>query len=1620
MTAFRPIYRATLYAPRSVDVSERTVLHPRAGAVHQEAFKVITKSGYFDSVFANASGAATWTSDGVTLSAGGIGELADSDLVGNAWHTDTAVAGAYVQADFGAATNCDRCRIYAASAGLKAEYKVRGSADGLAWTDIQGGFVPNRAGWNEFVFTRSSYRHFRAELTNAPGAGAWVNEIEFADGGANWRPYLSGGPRGRGSEIEPFEKHTDTGERVWRIMDKRTGTSNLQRWLSAYVGDDKGGNQLLGCLWIVEQSLDNGGLWERFATDRVAAVRRSRGSKVWMDLYVRDRADDLDAPIFVGPPHASASAYAHQAQVLPIGLLKPYGDFPVVEPLRATVTLSDAVNKRFVLRVDRNQPNLTRTLFTKGLHELDASLAGKKDGGFNRGRLWVRPIAGAWTEYDYALSLSISDRVRYTTSVAETYGRAKQGTATAPPALSSTVEFYIESMINEASEQLPVLINDVHPVTLLKHICNGYFGKLKGDGSVTWSVPTDSGLPGSTFDALELDDSLPKVRFVITEKAELREWVEENLLPLGIVWALDEYGRVILADMRRKSLVAPVAEITDADLVAGPDSVDWETKKDEAVSAVTLTYYGERHIPDEELPAPFAALERDRDQSRPFGSVIANLPDIATVRIEEAKDYPVKVTDLGARAADVGGEEIELDMPGLRFRLGASSSDSEKLNGAPKQEQLERHVTGIASDLRSPFALGRTFYELVCRRASLNAAVVRVGKTVTLTISAIPDPATNVRGGSRLALCLSRVEDGPAIVFRLLDWGASTIAVAPVIGTPVADAVQPATALDVEVTVNASSERARVDYAITDTSVAVRPVDTSALWRFGLEVGQSQTVELKDLPASGRRVWVRTRSDPAAGEGFKLPSSWAYPAGVGYVDLTVLNPPTGLNLASPNGDAITATWAVGNADALVELFIKAGAVAPTGLESERVCTPLNPGSVKFEIVGETVAATQYTVGVRHTDRIGNVSAMASATIVAGAAAQLTAPLNPDAFSFRDNGRYGMVVMATALPSDIEFEEAVETGVGTDVYGGFAVVKRQGALADEYTMLILVAPNDRLRRKLKARSVRDGATASEYTAEVLVLPWSHDPIVPLPSVSVAATRTPLYSGTTQTGWRLSGTVGEHTRALAIAFGGTAVLSAVTPTGQDSGGVYWADTRVTKGWTLDIQLSAGGLGTVTFTPREYYDPAAGGAIGPSVIVRLERAPVVTHQVRETSATVRNVTLSIAPTTGTIAYRVDGGAWIQPALTDGSAVIRGVDVGTADRVIEYYGVAASGTRSEVYRLVVDKNAQPEITSTSVTEAEPLKAVGVFGFDDDGTHWRLWARRGASPKAANGVPEERYLKYDGGVERTSIDWRVSGAGADPADRWYWVLRLYDDMGNFDEAVGDFLVNGAPPAVGALSNLLAIYSAGFNIVDWSHNQTAQDSAYTVRVRERVNGGAYTELVTGRDVKLEPDGGSLTALYGGYRTAKVGANPSDPGAQYLTFDYEVQLKRSSDGVVVNTYTTSVSGWYAPEGGGSAPVETPDIAPGITFPENPMVPRANWNNTNGVAYLRVRWHTAPAIGGPYTLRETVEFLPPGTTHHDYPYPTEPWVKFTAQYHNGYGNGPESALSAPAQAIDGEFE
>jgi hypothetical protein len=308
--------------------------------------------------------------------------------------------------------------------------------------------------------------------------------------------------------------------------------------------------------------------------------------------------------------------------------------------------------------------------------------------------------------------------------------------------------------------------------------------------------------------------------------------------------------------------------------------------------------------------------------------------------------------------------------------------------------------------------------------------------------------------------------------------------------------------VDVPITLNAAGEPVRVAYAVTETTVGVRPGIDDQRWTTGPLVSATGSVQLTNI-AKGKRVWVRARTEPTAGAGFKLPSAWAFPV-AGSIDIAVLTAPSALAVTGATIELTVARWTVGEPTCDVDVMLVVGGVPGAWADTDVVVT-LPAGSVEYYLRELITTGTQYTVGVRHRDKTAGTSAIVTATFIAPAAVALNAPRSPDGFSstalrFLDRlspQRIGLAVIATEQPSLVEYAMATETGVGTGVYGAFVTVGQIESVAGNWTKWMGFVPNDRLRRQLKARHVRAGATSSAYCAVVVVTPGTFDPLAEYP-------------------------------------------------------------------------------------------------------------------------------------------------------------------------------------------------------------------------------------------------------------------------------------------------------------------------------------------------------------------------------------------------------------------------------------------------------------------------------------------------------------------------------------------
>lgn len=828
-------------------------------------------------------------------------------------------------------------------------------------------------------------------LTPAAGAPhAEPFQVATISGIANFRPYLMPPNGGTFGGMDLLSRRYQQGTLNLKILDARTGTSQLSRWASAFLGTALGKPQLPGCKAKLEESVDGGTTWNTIFTGRIVTV--SNEGAVDITLQIRDNASDLNYEVFAGRPHSSI-AYASDPYVLPVGLSAAYGLVPAVTPLSGTFGSSDVFR---TITVASGATGIGRAdnLATSAL------IAGAMSSTATTVRYAAQPglrlrftTAGVTSKEMEVVAIEMAKVVNITanhvsrifcrpvSSASDPYYNAVD-TGTIADATACT--FAIRSTTLTAANVdngVTLAINDVHPVQLWQDLLSGKFGRLTVTGAVQRAFPYDA----AAFAALIADTSLPLVRFLIRKPWKLQDFVEQQLLrPFGLGMKLDGAGQVVPLDMRPLQASPTSTTIGNDDLADGAPPA-WSEDRDQAINVFRVTSY----VDYPSLPG--SALNGSIGNSAVNGLRATQSLSLVSTGAEE-----IIVPDFGS--GDLGEKSLSMDAQGLRSMPG------ETISGHDRHEWVAARVLETMSAYRKPFAVPPTYLTTLLRRTA-NTSGIDWGSWRLIDLDIVPGCSSNLRGENRLMQCVGKAPRGPATQYIWLDAGPNTVASQPTIGTPAQEASNTKNGITVALTLNGSSEAATIWVNPTATSVGVRPADTDSGWRLAIPLGSvsgiltaTATYTIRNLPAN-MRIWVRTRTEGVVGG--KIASAYAYPAGTGYVATAALTAPSALAAGTVSTKAANLTWTLGDATKQVVIRLTGAATqvaADAATPVDYVKLPAGATSYLLQgldgtltIGGAAVTGPWWHADVYHLDDFGGVS---SVNNLAAFQATGTAPTAP--------------------------------------------------------------------------------------------------------------------------------------------------------------------------------------------------------------------------------------------------------------------------------------------------------------------------------------------------------------------------------------------------------------------------------------------------------------------------------------------------------------------------------------------------------------------------------------------------------------------------------------------------
>ena len=831
-------------------------------------------------------------------------------------------------------------------------------------------------------------------------------KVATITGVSGFQPYLDmirGAVRGA---IDRQTMRWTQGQLTLRLLDKGTdATDRLKRWVTAFLGDASGRNRLLGCRVFVEESLDGGSTWSPFWVGRVQQVELD--DPLYYALTVDDLSEDLNVWCFGERPHSSIS-YAAEPQLLPVGLASTYGAIPAASTFSGTIaapTVTRGTSYRSITLSNASRAatdnivtrDLMRQLFYPVATANDpyAGITGTVGGlGFLRPRPAIRcrfscASPSVSNKECEVVSLKMEQRSDGTLRVTEIvvrplfkedgvtlatgdpyYQAIDTGTianGTSLTGISLRLDYRrIPTAGDTFTDEAPLVIGDVNVMDLVRDLCDGDFSALYRDGMTlpTGKSAGDQIYPisldtagSSAWDTLRNPgtsrNAMPTVRLKITKRWRRFDLLEQLGKQFGFGYRLEPKAsavcRLVPVDMRlpNSTALGSIPTLTEADLDTAT-AISWSTDRASAITEFVVQTYTDYQV----------AISDTTLNS------VNRYPDIPPARLQTLENAWV-FPDYG-RAVDLGQSVFQVD--GFAMRGTANTTD------VVESVQSVAYVQALAEQCAAHF---RTFFENGATRMkwratrTANTTALWPGDWCYVNADMTPDPATNLRGGTRLVQVLRRSEEGPFIDFEGIDAGAGASASTPTIGSPSQRTSDTYHGVTVTATVNGSSEPVEVHYAVKATSYGTSaPADNDSGWIFWKVVTATTTLDILNLP-SNARVFVRARSLPSPKTGApKLPSAWVTPSGTKYVDTAALTAPSSVT-TSPGviltTSTVTASWTNADTSHAVEWGTETG-----GTDTLRGVLP--PGSVGPVTVNSYLAAsTTYTVWVRLRDELGGYS-----------------------------------------------------------------------------------------------------------------------------------------------------------------------------------------------------------------------------------------------------------------------------------------------------------------------------------------------------------------------------------------------------------------------------------------------------------------------------------------------------------------------------------------------------------------------------------------------------------------------------------------------------------------------
>lgn len=777
-----------------------------------------------------------------------------------------------------------------------------------------------------------------------------------------FEPYLADLPTGQSPEFEFDGAGTSTfGNATLRVLDKKIGTDNAERWLSGFFGNDDAVFDLHNKKVFVE--VFDGTTWTPHMVGAITSI--TQASKLEFEISITDAGALLKQRIFTSKPRVS---YAVFKSVWPLGLLDTLSSTSGSNTDQITGGIGFTVGSFTSIDSGSKYANLTNEalLFSENYYPV----AGDKHGSglfsyaattgvaVKASPLRAQITVGG-TEYHYQVQRLVRPiGMTQATNIAPVQRVVVRELATDDPdyaplsALTGTGNIIVYRVLNDDGSGIGTMWLPRTPYQILRDILDGHYFELDA-----MSIPYDA----ASITALEAAQPLPNTIYRISESTDVQTWLTDFCASYGIGYTI-EATSTPASQLRFFSTLAPsslsgLATIGATDVVAGAQ-FGWEAGQ--RIRGAVGAFY----------------TETSRNLSR--DSVGTSLAPDMELTIESVNG----VTLVG----DAAGTDAlpQLDFKGLR----AISNNVQTLEDDAAVENLisYKYFYGQALKWVTSYynrrSHGNPTVRLTLARNS-NTNALAVGSYALVDVDFLPNQSTNSRmdGDARVMQILQKSLEGMNYSVKLIDAGISDLMHDPNVSalTPSSHTVAFTVTVDEPALVE-------VQYCAYAAGGSV-PGTNSTAWTtaYVSELNtETKAFSIGGLP-NGRRIAVRARSTAPATGALKLPSNWDVTTGV---LLDYIDPPDNIAADDITSRSAVITWDNTNTSYNVQLWV----ASPAGTPTQQIVT-LPAGSTKYWLIGlHKYPSTSIRVGVRYVDENGGFSDFDTIDFTAsGTPAQLDEP-----------------------------------------------------------------------------------------------------------------------------------------------------------------------------------------------------------------------------------------------------------------------------------------------------------------------------------------------------------------------------------------------------------------------------------------------------------------------------------------------------------------------------------------------------------------------------------------------------------------------------------------------------